>query len=1754
MGNAFAGNGLEYEFYINNELVSSGSGPRVLNKTVSYTFPSAATYTLKLTVTDDFQRSSTATETVTVQDNKPATPPPTYGTNSPPTARFDMPSYAETGEVVNVQDRSYDTDGNIVNRSWKISPTGSANASLGNTGGTITFLNPGIYTVTLTVTDDDGATDTYSQNISIGSPPPPPAPKSAPTAAFSMPSQAGQGVGVNIKNESYDYDGNIVDVSWEITPRDGVADILGFDGGTVTFLSPGTYTVTLTVTDNDGLSDSTSKTINITNEPPVAKINAPSEVVQGEDVLIASDSYDPDGTIAKTQWTVTPEVGMIGTLSGDKNTVYFDTEGAYTIQLHVEDRWGLSAEDTKTITVKPAIPKAYFEVLGTTKQNRKVILDATKSLSPSRYPILTDQNEWEIIPLTAGVTSSDVMIDQSSPKDKLEVLFKKPGDYKIRLRVHNSKHPSEWFEQMVKIDPDEPPVADFFVGSMHLRDPQNGNVAEIDLTDLSYSPDGDTISQRIWKYKFDSNNDGNFGDENWIIIDQGNNPTPSFTVNHVGKYLVELEVKEAFGQDTISQFVTDADYLRADTSNKPIDEKIFTVDNINPFVNFEVSAKKKADIIFTIGQTDSSKTQDLDSKIATYITSKLLANNVDVQISSISTRQMTAQDTFNWQIYDHYNYVEPYGSSLSQHIIVNSKSITMIGYTAPPFKDWMFMPDNNATQKTFTFDLSRDNTDWHSMEGGGFLFNASIVNNTLSGYAILYTQSGVKLVEINGVNVNSFHNGSYERVEDAGRLLATFPISNVYGNHNIKIVVDPNTVSMWDNGVQIINNYKLPDKMSSYGFGPITSYISHGCSQKSYFTFNNITMSTIVGKSLQDVLKEPSWRSEASHFLVNISDVPLDEIVFTANNIADDKTSAILTQLASKDIDFIALGTDANKDQYQKLIAANSGNGVFYYNNDMNAALDNVGNYILQKVQSAAKTNIQYVLLGEEVEYKTYYSDTESDPEYSRRWKYVHDPNYFENGMGQVSYNDQWLAQPVTVFDKVGKYFVTFQARDNPVGNDDRFDEYRKWSGMPQNGLEIYVHRKPIAQFAATLTPNGGNTSFNKLEGFEDDSNAFGITGSWHRSTAQKLSGSYSWTNNDIGDYATTQSQFTFNIPANATNARLSFDYLVRSEANYDYLNVYLDGQRIVHVSGNGSWQNFQTNLSAGNHTVVFEYTKDGSVSSYDDAGYIDNLQITYTANNLSGYNIVLTDYSYDLDHQSQPDKGIVQREWKWKEAGETTWHDGMPPSTLPVGHNYIIQLRVQDEDGPDGQGAWSDPAVQFITTKDINLAPVAQFVINPNPLPISKTLTIDDRSYDPNGDPIAQRLWTIEKNGVQVYSGSSCPTNFSSYGTGTYKITLKVLDSPTLYGSNALWSEPYSQVLTVIPDNQKPVANFTVTPNPVPADVNVSITDTSYDPDGDPIVAREWQIKRAGSTTWEALDGPPTSLESYGTGTHIIRLRVKDQPQLPQLDPLWSDWKEVSVTVTPGNQKPVARFTVTPNPVPADEPVTYNDTSYDPEGKPIATRVWTVKNLETGKIYQYTNQLPPTVFENTGWGINGDGVGTYEISLKVQDVSPNGLSPARWSDEVKQILVVEDPLRINGLVLTNIVNPPLGTVAPVIYPVSTPVRVKAGYRLTFKVDTNGGDKVDIKLYANGNPLVVHTDEGDTSVITKATVRKNASTTFSFWTDKDLPKGTVLDMKIVLTKTQNDGTTKSIVNNELGEHFAVIVGSAKEDSTINLTK
>jgi len=101
--------------------------------------------------------------------------------------------------------------------------------------------------------------------------------------------------------------------------------------------------------------------------------------------------------------------------------------------------------------------------------------------------------------------------------------------------------------------------------------------------------------------------------------------------------------------------------------------------------------------------------------------------------------------------------------------------------------------------------------------------------------------------------------------------------------------------------------------------------------------------------------------------------------------------------------------------------------------------------------------------------------------------------------------------------------------------------------------------------------------------------------------------GLYSSGNGDIGDSQSSYMQTTVNL---AMPAKVTFYWKVYSEGYYDYLRFYVDGVQKNAISGTVNWNKQEYEIPAGQHTLKWAYTKDGSVSRGSDMGGIDLIKI----------------------------------------------------------------------------------------------------------------------------------------------------------------------------------------------------------------------------------------------------------------------------------------------------------------------------------------------------------------------------------------------------------------------------------------------------------------------------------------------------------------------------------------------------------------
>jgi PKD repeat protein len=166
----------------------------------------------------------------------------------------------------------------------------------------------------------------------------------APTAAF-VATPNGLAVAFNGSTSS-DSDGTIASYAWDF--GDGATGT----GATAnrTYAAAGTYTVKLTVTDDDGATGTISHPVTVTapapgNQAPTAAFTTS---VAGLTVSAdASTSTDPDGTIASYAWNF----GDSTTGTGATASHAYAAAGTYTITLTVTDNGGATATTTRSVTV-----------------------------------------------------------------------------------------------------------------------------------------------------------------------------------------------------------------------------------------------------------------------------------------------------------------------------------------------------------------------------------------------------------------------------------------------------------------------------------------------------------------------------------------------------------------------------------------------------------------------------------------------------------------------------------------------------------------------------------------------------------------------------------------------------------------------------------------------------------------------------------------------------------------------------------------------------------------------------------------------------------------------------------------------------------------------------------------------------------------------------------------------------------------------------------------------------------------------------------------------------------------------------------------------------------------------------------------------------------------------------------------------------------------------------------------------------------
>ena len=140
---------------------------------------------------------------------------------------------------------------------------------------------------------------------------------------------------------------------------------------------------------------------------------------------------------------------------------------------------------------------------------------------------------------------------------------------------------------------------------------------------------------------------------------------------------------------------------------------------------------------------------------------------------------------------------------------------------------------------------------------------------------------------------------------------------------------------------------------------------------------------------------------------------------------------------------------------------------------------------------------------------------------------------------------------------------------------------------------KLYAHWEVyVDPFIPAICPGGGLT-------FHTSGDA-----EWFVDDTEFASGESSARSGAIGDEQSTS--LTTNVIGNGT---LSFKWKTSSEANYDKLQIVVDGSERDEFSGESDWYGYTLAIEGeGTHTIEWRFVKDGSVSEGQDCAWIDDV------------------------------------------------------------------------------------------------------------------------------------------------------------------------------------------------------------------------------------------------------------------------------------------------------------------------------------------------------------------------------------------------------------------------------------------------------------------------------------------------------------------------------------------------------------------
>lgn len=766
-------------------------------------------------------------------------------------------------------------------------------------------------------------------------------------------------------------------------------------------------------TTGDKSSDTATATVvtvaPIIDEKDAVQINitAPHEMLDTERFKIVDSTTGDDyvRTVELNGKTLS-DTEADSFLSGNYLFPLIGEDRVYTYNVVYEDNVKkLKYEYMNYIVVYTTKPKAQMSVSGTFKENR--LISATSDISSVNSSYLKANASITAFLFNATTSSGNDGLIKYGTKNINDLAFIVKGQEQVNIQIqaNASVNPS-------KIERSDIPsgyhTSNLYTYTLYtLEDYAPSLIANIWNGTL-------TRNETLDFYYDASSTDNDMISLNTykILFDNNNDGTFETTIKQGNYDTYTAYTPTSLGNYKVVYYAEEsfgqptlAQFITADDKRTFTVEREFRVDNLAPMTKLFTDIEydfPEADVIVL---NDQSITRELNNSI------------VSERVNWINSLRQSSVDA-SVQVWDLYTYV--YSQSAS--------STLNTGSSTPP-------ATTSYSSGGYTGTLSKYNTvnNQYQVDNGYY----KTVTDTIS-VSDSDSQTGTAIYTYNG--------SSWYVSKSYG--LTQLPSSKSYNSGGYV-----GTMSKTGGGVTSDNGapsgkgtvgetYERTTSWEAFYTGTASKQVQVW--QSNWVWVNDYTgyYSGTVYKSVKQTFT-PSFRINSNKYLVYFADSNI-------NNLTD--IQAIKSKGAVK---IILIGTSATKSQIAYDYYIDSSKTLSAIMSDVNDIVSNENPY----------ENKQLVQVGETFTIQSADYDLEGDPITIYGYEYVHDANYYDNTMGLESgavatYSDSSYASTLkNSFSKVGHYKVFRKIKDIPTG----YSSYTKDSNVPQ--LDIYVHRKPIADF-----------------------------------------------------------------------------------------------------------------------------------------------------------------------------------------------------------------------------------------------------------------------------------------------------------------------------------------------------------------------------------------------------------------------------------------------------------------------------------------------------------------------------------------------------------------------------------------------------------------------------------------------------------------------------------------------------------------